>query len=107
MAKILEISEIFLMADLKAQVENLAIKMINKANVKELCEKAEKFGCTNLLEACVQLMVKERVSLDKEETANMPDATAACLEAFNKDNVVPNMNLPSVLEHVIYMESAF
>ena len=35
LAKILEISEIFLMADLKAQVEKLAIKMINRANVKE------------------------------------------------------------------------
>ena len=85
MAKILEISEIFLMADLKAQVENLAIKMINKANVKEFCEKAEKFGCTNLLKACVQLMVKGGISLGREEVQKMPDATVACLEAFKAE----------------------
>ena len=49
------------------------------ANVKELCGKADKFSCPKLLEACVQFMVKEGVSLDKEETAKMPDAY---LEAF-------------------------
>ena len=69
----------FLMADLKAEVESLAIKMLNMANVKELCGKADKFSCPKLLEACVQFMVKEGVSLDKEETAKMPDAY---LEAF-------------------------
>ena len=85
MGKVLDISQMFLMADLKAEVESLAIKMLNMANVKELCGKADKFSCPKLLEACVQLMVKERVSLDKEETANMPDATAACLEAFKAE----------------------
>ena len=85
MGKVLDISQMFLMADLKAEVESLAIKMLNMANVKELCGKADKFSCPKLLEACVQLMVKERVSLDKEETANMPDATAACLKAFKAE----------------------
>ena len=85
MGKVLDISEMFLMADLKAEVENLAIKMLNMANVKELCGKADKFSCPKLLEVCVQFMVKEGVSLDKEETANMPDATAACLEAFKAE----------------------
>ena len=85
MGKVLDISQMFLMADLKAEVESLAIKMLNMANVKELCGLADKFSCPKLLEACVQLMVKERVSLDKEETANMPDATAACLEAFKAE----------------------
>ena len=75
----------FLMADLKAEVENLAIKLLNRANVKELCGNADKFSCPNLLEACVQLMVKEGLSLDKEEAAQMPDATVACLEAFKAE----------------------
>ena len=35
-----------------------------------------------LLEACVQLMVKEGISLDKEEVKKMPDATEAYLRAF-------------------------
>ena len=85
MGKVLDISEMFLMADLKAEVENLAIKMLSRANVKELCGNADKFSCPNLLEACVQFMVKEGISLDKEEAAQMPDATVACLEAFKAE----------------------
>merc|ERR1719234_389650 len=80
--KILEISDMFLMADLKAELENIAIKMVNKANVKELCGKADKYGCISLLNACAQFMVKQGVCLDREEVKKMPDATAACMEAF-------------------------
>ena len=47
MGKVLDISEMFLMADLKAEVENLAMKMLNRANVKELCGNADKFSCPN------------------------------------------------------------
>ena len=69
------------MPDLKAHVENLALKILNKSNVKELCAKADMFACTKLLEACVQLIVKEGISLDKEEVKKMPDATEAYLGA--------------------------
>ena len=69
------------MPDLKAHVENLAVRILNKSNVKELCAKADMFACTKLLEACVQLMVKEGISLDKEEVKKMPDATEAYLGA--------------------------
>ena len=50
--------------------------------MKELCAKADIFGCTKLLEACVQLMVREGISFDKEEVKKMPDATLAYLRAF-------------------------
>ena len=33
--KVLEVSELFLMADLKAEVERISIKIISKNNVKE------------------------------------------------------------------------
>ena len=69
------------MPDLKAHVENLALKILNKSNVKELCAKADMFSCNKLLEACVQFMVKEGISLDKEDVKNMPDATEAYLGA--------------------------
>ena len=72
----------FMMADLKAELENIAMKMINKINVKELCSNADKFRCRSLLSACAQFMVKEGVCLDGEEVKKMPDATAACMEAF-------------------------
>ena len=71
------------MPDLKAYVENLAIQILNKSIVKELCAKADMFSCNQLLEACVQLMVKEGISLDKEEVKKMPDATVAYLGAFS------------------------
>ena len=69
------------MPDLKAHVENLALKILNKSNVKELCAKADMFSCNKLLEACVQFMVKEGISLDKEEVKKMPNATEAYLGA--------------------------
>ena len=70
------------MTDLKAHLESLAVKILDKTNVKLLCEKADMFACGKLLEACVQLMVKEGISLDKEEVKKMPDATLAYLGAF-------------------------
>jgi len=81
LCQVLDIAERFLMPDLKAHVENLAVQILNKSNVKVLCAKADMFACTKLLEACVQLMVKEGISLDKEEVKKMPDATEAYLGA--------------------------
>jgi len=81
LCQILDIAERFLMPDLKAYVENLAVKILNRSNVKELCAKADMFSCNQLLEACVQFMVKEGISLDKEEVKKMPDATEAYLGA--------------------------
>ena len=69
------------MADLKAHVEDLAVNILNKSNVKVLCGKADMFSCSQLLEACVLLMVKEGISLDKEDVKKMPDATEAYLGA--------------------------
>merc|ERR1719290_511930 len=63
-------------------MEDLAVKILDNSNLKELCAKADMFTCTKLLEACVQLMVKEGISLDKEEVKKMPDATVAYLRAF-------------------------
>merc|ERR1719234_2095223 len=97
--KILEISEMFLMADLKAELENIAIKMINKANVKELCGKADKYRCKRLLNACAQFMVKQGVRLDGEEVKKMPDATAACMEAF-KIEMERKMNMEVKLKEM-------
>ena len=82
MCQILDIAEMFLMPDLKKRVEDLAVKILDPWNVKELCAKADIFGCTKLLEACVQLMVREGISFDKEEVKKMPDATVAYLGAF-------------------------
>jgi len=81
LCKVLDLSEMFLMADLKAHVEDLAVNILKKSNAKVLCEKADMFSCSQLLEAFVQLMVKEGISLDKEEVKKMPDATEAYLGA--------------------------
>ena len=72
----------FLMADLKEKLENIAIKMINKANVKEMCGKADKYDSKCLLFACAEFMVEEDVCLDKEEVKKMPDVAVACMEVF-------------------------
>ena len=80
--KVLDIAEMLLMADLKAEVEMFAIRILNQDNVKVLCSKADMFGCSKLLKACAQLMVEKEVSLSREEVREMPDATVAYLEAF-------------------------
>ena len=82
LCKILDLSGMFLMDDLKTHVEDLAVKILNKSNVKVLCAKADMFACSHLLEACVQLMVKEGISLDKEEVKKVPDAAAVLLKSF-------------------------
>ena len=83
-----------LMADLKAEVEMFAIRILNQDNVKVLCSKADMFGCSKLLKACAQLMVEKEVSLSREEVRKMPDATVAYLEAFK----VQKKNLEVKLE---------
>ena len=70
------------MSDLKGELEKIAIMMVNKTNVKELCGNADKYGCKSLLNACALFMVEEGVCLDKEEVKKMPDVAAVCMEAF-------------------------
>ena len=89
----------FLMADLKVELENIAIKMMNMINVKELCGKADKYGCKSLLNACAKFMVEEGVCLDGEEVKKMPDAAAACMEAF-KGEMDKKRNLEIKLKKV-------
>ena len=89
----------FLMADLKVELENNAIKMMNMINVKELCGKADKYGCKSLLNACAKFMVEEGVCLDGEEVKKMPDAAAACMEAF-KGEMDKKRNLEIKLKKV-------
>ena len=86
-----------LMADLKAEVEMFAIRILNQDNVKVLCAKADMFGCSKLLKACAQLMVEKEVSLSREEVRKMPDATVAYLEAF-KVELSKRKNLEVKLE---------
>ena len=74
-----------LMADLKAEVEMFAIRILNQDNVKVLCAKADMFGCPKLLKACAQLMVKKEVSLSRDDVGKMPNATVAYLEAFKAE----------------------
>jgi len=82
LCKVLDLSEMFLMADLKAHVEDLAVNILNKSNVKVLCAKADMFSCSKLVEACARLMVKEGISLDKEEVKKMPDAATVLLNYY-------------------------
>ena len=73
------------MADLKAHVEDLAVNILNKSNVKVLCAKADMFSCSKLVEACARLMVKEGISLDKEEVKKMPDAATVLLNSYKAE----------------------
>ena len=85
MAKVLEISKLFLMTDLEADVKELLIKTVNKDNIMELCGTADKFGCKELIRACAKFMVKHGIVLDGEEVKQMPDIAAACMKASRRE----------------------
>jgi len=80
--KVLDASERFLMADLRAEVEKLFIKIISKDNIKELCGAAHNYCSKKLVRACAVFMVKNGICLDEEEVKQMPDVAAACLKAY-------------------------
>ena len=81
----LEVSELFLMADLKAEVEKLSIKIISENNVKRLCRGADDYGCKKLTTACADFMVKNGICLDGEEVKQMAAVTAACMVAYREE----------------------
>ena len=85
MAKVLEISNFFLMSDLEAEVKDLFIRAINKDNIMELCGTADKFGCKELIKACAKFMVKNGIVLDGEEVKQMPDIAAAYMETSKRE----------------------
>jgi len=93
LCKVLEVSELFLMADLKAEVEKLSIKIINKDNVKELCGGADNYRSKNLAWACADFMVKNGICLDGEEVKLMPDVIAACMVAYREKLKASNKEL--------------
>ena len=75
------------MADLKAEVEKISIKIISKDNVKRLCRGADNYECKKLTRACADFMVKNGICLDEEEVKQMPDVAAACMKAYQKELV--------------------
>ena len=85
LAKVLEISNFFLMSDLEAEVKGLFIRAINNDNIKELCGTADKLGCKELIRACAKFMVKNGIVLDGEEVRQMPDIVAAFMEASKRE----------------------
>ena len=85
MAKVLEISNFFLMSDLEAEVKGLFIRAINKDNIRELFGTADKFGYKFLIGACAKFMVKNGIVLDGEEVKQMPDIAAAYMEASKRE----------------------
>ena len=84
LSKVIGLSELFLMVDMKAEVENYSIKMICKENIKDMCNMAEQQSCKKLSSACVKFIVEEGVDMKEEDVRQVPAITAACLEAYKK-----------------------
>ena len=82
LSKVIELSGVFLMMDMKAEVENTSIKMICKANIKDMCNMAEFYSCKKLSSACVKFIVEEGVDMKEEDVRQAPAIAAACLEAY-------------------------
>ena len=61
LSKVIELSGLFLMVDLKAAVEARSIKMVCKENIKDMSKMAESFSCKKLSSACVKFIVEEGV----------------------------------------------
>ena len=84
LSKVIELSGVFLMMDMKAEVENTSIKMICKENIKDMCNMAEFYSCKKLSSACVKFIVEEGVDMKEEDVRRVPAIAAACLEAYKK-----------------------
>ena len=84
LSKVIGLSELFLMVDMKAEVENYSIKMICKENIKGMCNMAEQQSCKKLSSACVKFIVEEGVHMKEEDVRQVPSIAAACLEAYKK-----------------------
>ena len=82
MIKIMELTGLFLMMDMKAEVEEVAIKMISKENIKDMCKVADNFSCRKLFSACVDFILEEGVDMEEEDVRQMPAVAAACLEVY-------------------------
>ena len=82
MIKIMELTGLFLMMDMKAEVEDVAIKMISKENIKDMCKVADNFSCRKLFSACVDFILEEGVDMEEEDVRQMPAVAAACLEVY-------------------------
>ena len=82
LSKVIGLSELFLMVDMKAEVENYSIKMICKENIKDMCNMAEQQSCKKLSSACVKFIVEEGVDMKEEDVRQVPAIAAACLEAY-------------------------
>ena len=82
LSKVIELSGVFLMMDMKAEVENTSIKMICKENIKDMCNMAEFYSCKKLSSACVKFIVEEGVDMKEEDVRQAPAIAAACLEAY-------------------------
>ena len=84
LSKVIQLSELFRMVDMKAEVENYSIKMICKENIKGMCNMAEQQSCKKLSSACVKFIVEEGVDMKEEDVRQVPTIAAACLEAYKK-----------------------
>ena len=59
LSKVIELSGLFLMVDMKAEAEKISVKMICKENIKDMCNMAEVYSCKMLSSACVKFIVEE------------------------------------------------
>merc|ERR1719430_2452975 len=82
LSKVIELSGLFLMVDMKAEVEKISVKMICKENIKDMCNMAEVYSCKMLSSACVKFKVEEGVDMKEEDVRKVPAIAAACLEAY-------------------------
>ena len=82
--KVMEISGLFLMVDLKAAVEALSIKMVCKENIRDMSRMAESLSCKKLSSACVKFIVEEGVNMKEEDVRQVPAIAAACLKAYKE-----------------------
>ena len=84
LSKVIELSGLFLMVDLKAAVEARSIKMVCKENIKDMSKMAESFSCKKLSSACVKFIVEEGVDMEEEDVRQVPAIAAACLKAYKE-----------------------
>ena len=79
-AEVLELSDFYMMEDLKEKATVFAKRELNQSNYRKICEAAEKIKTKDLVEECAKFLVSKAEDLDLEWVQSLPTICVATMQ---------------------------
>ena len=79
-AEVLELSDFYMMEDLKEKATVFAKRKLNQSNYCKICEAAEKIKTKDLVEECAKFLVSKAEDLDLEWVQSLPTICVATMK---------------------------